>query len=117
MKPRFLVDAQLPPALADRLSSVGYYAEHVTRVGLGAASDNAIWAYAEQHQMTLITKDEDFVSAASRGDRGPRVVWVRLGNTTNRALWHALGQTLPQILEALEGRERVVEIVRGDGHA
>jgi predicted nuclease of predicted toxin-antitoxin system len=61
MKPRFLVDAQLPPALADRLSSIGYYAEHVARVGLGGAGDNAIWAYAKQSGMILITKDEDFV--------------------------------------------------------
>jgi hypothetical protein len=37
-------------------------------VGLGGAGDNAIWAYAKQSGMILITKDEDFVSAASRGE-------------------------------------------------
>jgi predicted nuclease of predicted toxin-antitoxin system len=115
MKPRFLVDAQLPPALADHLSSIGCYAQHVSRVGLGAATDNAIWVYAEQSGMVLITKDEDFVSA-SRSHIGPPVIWVRLGNTTNRVLWHAFEKILPQILQALEAGERVVEMIGDDTH-
>jgi predicted nuclease of predicted toxin-antitoxin system len=114
MKPRFLVDAQLPPALADRLSSMGYYAEHVARVGLGGAGDNAIWAYAKQSGMILITKDEDFVSTASRGEMVPQVIWIRLGNTTNRALWQVLSEIFSEILRGLEAGERVIEIISRD---
>jgi predicted nuclease of predicted toxin-antitoxin system len=88
MNPRFLVDAQLPPALADHLSSIG-----LNRVDLGAASDSVIWAYAKQSEMVLISKDEDFVSTASRSHLGPPVIWVRLGNTTNRVLWRAFKET------------------------
>jgi predicted nuclease of predicted toxin-antitoxin system len=44
VRPRFLVDAQLPPELARRLSRLGYQADHVNRIGLGAAGDVAIWA-------------------------------------------------------------------------
>lgn len=43
---RFLVDAQLPPALARWLSAQAYDAEHVTDVGLAGASDRAIWRHA-----------------------------------------------------------------------
>jgi predicted nuclease of predicted toxin-antitoxin system len=64
MKPRFLVDTQLPPALADHLAARGRHAEHVTRIALGAASDKEIWTYAKKSQMVLIRKDEDFASAA-----------------------------------------------------
>jgi predicted nuclease of predicted toxin-antitoxin system len=114
MKPRFLVDAQLPPALADQLSSYGYHAQHVARIGLRAASDKAIWAHAKQSGMVLITKDEDFVSGAWRSDIGPQVVWIRLGNTTNRVLWRALQERLPEILHALGAGERVIEIINQD---
>jgi predicted nuclease of predicted toxin-antitoxin system len=39
---RFLVDAQLPPALARALSERGYVAEHVADVGLLSATDAEI---------------------------------------------------------------------------
>ena len=43
---RFVVDAQLPPALARRLEALGHTAEHVADRGMAAASDNAIRDYA-----------------------------------------------------------------------
>ncbi|EQD33994.1 hypothetical protein B2A_12866, partial [mine drainage metagenome] len=43
---RFLVDAQLPPALARLLEDRGHQAEHVLDCGLERASDAAIWARA-----------------------------------------------------------------------
>jgi predicted nuclease of predicted toxin-antitoxin system len=43
---RFLVDAQLPPALARWLRDAGCEAEHVEDAGLRAAADGAIWAQA-----------------------------------------------------------------------
>ncbi|WP_292814948.1 DUF5615 family PIN-like protein, partial [Microbacterium sp.] len=38
---RFLVDAQLPPAMARMLVGLGHQAEHVTDVGPGDATDMA----------------------------------------------------------------------------
>ena len=43
---RFLVDAQLPPALARLLITLGHTAEHVADIGLRDADDSPIWAYA-----------------------------------------------------------------------
>jgi predicted nuclease of predicted toxin-antitoxin system len=39
---RFLIDAQLPPGLVCRLAARGYPSEHVNRVRLEVASDDAI---------------------------------------------------------------------------
>jgi len=46
---RFIVDAQLPPALARFLESHGPDAAHVADIGLRAADDSSIWLYALQH--------------------------------------------------------------------
>jgi len=43
---RFLIDAQLPPALARWLSSQGHHAEHVADLGLEAAEDSRVWRHA-----------------------------------------------------------------------
>jgi predicted nuclease of predicted toxin-antitoxin system len=58
---RFLVDAQLPPALARRIEAFGHVAEHVSDCGLASAADRDIRAYAVNVGAVIITKDEDFV--------------------------------------------------------
>jgi predicted nuclease of predicted toxin-antitoxin system len=72
---RFLIDAQLPPGLAQRLADRGYPSEHVNRINLGVASDDAIWRYAGRTGSILMTKDEDFVALSEREASGPQVVW------------------------------------------
>ena len=108
---RFLIDAQLPPGLAQRLTARGYPSEHVNRLDLAVASDDAIWQYAMRTGATLITKDEDFVALSERDASGPQVVWIRIGNISNHALWRALDPQLDEIVEALNAGERIVEIL------
>jgi predicted nuclease of predicted toxin-antitoxin system len=108
---RFLVDAQLPPDLARRLAARGFPAEHVNRVGLGVASDTAIWRHAARTKAALLTKDEDFVILARNEPNGPQVVWIRVGNISNHALWRAINPQLDEIIQALKAGERIVEVL------
>ena len=57
---KFVVDAQLPPALARLLRETGCDAFAVREIGLREATDAEIWRYAVQQQAVIITKDEDF---------------------------------------------------------
>jgi predicted nuclease of predicted toxin-antitoxin system len=109
--PRFVIDAQLPPGLAELLSERGWPAEHIDRIKLGGASDADIWKYVNARGAVLITKDSDFVQLARQDRTGPQVVWIRLGNVTNRALRARIGPILPDLVAALEAGERVVEII------
>jgi predicted nuclease of predicted toxin-antitoxin system len=108
---RFLIDAQLPPGLADWLGTRGHVAEHVNRIGLGAASDSIIWRHAIRTRATLLTKDEDFVALARENPSGPHVVWVRIGNISNNALWRTLDPRLDEIVQSLKAGERIIEVV------
>jgi len=107
---RFLIDAQLPPGLARELTARGYPAEHVNRVGLGIAGDDAIWRHASRSRETLVTKDEDFVALARRESSGPQVVWIRVGNISNDALWRVIDPLLDEIVDALNAGERIIEV-------
>lgn len=107
---RFLVDAQLPPALAQRLGEKGHFAAHVMDVGLDVATDRQIWAYASKRGAVLVTKDGDFADLARTEVQGAAVVWIRLGNTTNRALWRVLEPVLAEIIEGLGRGERLIEV-------
>ena len=108
---RFLVDAQLPPGLVTHLRECGHVAEHVHRVRLGGITDPAAWNYAKRHRAVLITKDEDFLSLSRSEPLGPQVVWIRVGNITNDALWQRIEPVLNEIIDSLEAGERIVEVV------
>lgn len=106
---RFLVDAQLPPALARWLTAQGHEAQHVADLGLEGASDRAIWREAGSTGATIVTKDADFVELARAGN-GPAVVWISMGNCRRQVLLDKFGRALPQVIAALQAGERIVEM-------
>jgi predicted nuclease of predicted toxin-antitoxin system len=107
----FLVDAQLPPSLADALRQAGCQAVHVIELGLLSATDQQIWDEAISRSAVLVTKDRDFsLRRAARND-GPVILWIRVGNTSNRNLIDVLLRALPAIIDAIERGEAVVEFI------
>lgn len=108
---RFLIDAQLPPALAGGLREAGHEASHVEDIGLREADDGAIWARALQSEAILVTKDEDFAARFAQAVNAPVIVWLRVGNTTNRALCAWLELRLPGIVRLSTQGHRLIEVI------
>ena len=107
---KFLVDEQLPPALAVWLAEAGHPAEHVSWRALSRASDDAIWREAFAIGAAIISKDEDFARRRMLETDGPSVVWVRLGNSRNTTLIHAFAVAMPQVAQAPANGEVLVEL-------
>jgi predicted nuclease of predicted toxin-antitoxin system len=107
---KFLVDNQLPSALARLLVSKGHDASHVVDLHLDSATDAEIWKYAEANSLVLITKDEDFSRRASQPNASVQVVWVRRGNCRTTALLSVFDSMLLQLEAALEAGDRLIEI-------
>jgi predicted nuclease of predicted toxin-antitoxin system len=114
---RFLVDAQLPPALARWLVARGHKADHVLDLGLLESGDPLIWERAQRLGAVIVSKDEDFVNLRTLRPEGPALVWVRVGNTTRRELLAWFDALLPDIERALLAGEKLIEVAprdRGD---
>ena len=107
---RFLVDAQLPPALAQFLRETGHEAEHVFDVGLAKAMDDAIWREGAKKQSVIVTKDEDFPIRLPL-DPKVAIVWIRIDNCSNRVLLEKLKPLLKGIVERLGQGEKLIEVV------
>ena len=107
---RFLVDAQLPPALARWLGEHSLSATAVRDLGLRQSDDCSIWNFATAGGWTVVTKDEDFVARCVSNPAAPAVVWLRLGNCTNRVLFAWLEPFLPKILRRLNNGEKLIEV-------
>jgi predicted nuclease of predicted toxin-antitoxin system len=108
---KFLVDAQLPPALAAWLREAGHEAEHVEDVGLREAEDGVIWSYALKAGAAVVTKDEDFAARGQQKSDGPVIIWLRVGNVTNRVLRVWMEPRLPGIVQLLGQGNRLVEVI------
>ncbi len=107
---RFIVDAQLPPALARLLASHGHHAEHVADIGLKDAEDSPIWDHALKHGAVIVTKDEDFPHRLSQSAVAQTVVWLRIGNTSRQALLQWFEPLLPQIVRHIQQGDRLIEV-------
>ena len=104
---KFLVDQMLPVWLADWITERGDEAEHVRRIGLADARDEAVRAEALARKAVIVTKDGDF---AQPPGPGVPVLWVRIGNTTHRALAQTWPRAWPTVRQALENGETLVEL-------
>jgi predicted nuclease of predicted toxin-antitoxin system len=106
---KFLVDANLPSALAQWLRESGHDATHVDDVLAAPATDAEIWSLATVEERVVITKDSDFAFRCEH-DPSVRVVWVRCGNlklSVFRAWFAAREQAA---LDLLVLNERLVEL-------
>ncbi len=105
---KFLVDAQLPPGLCIWLEARGHTAIHVNHVGLGGASDLKIADFVIANLAILISKDEDFLHL--RMPDKFKLIWIRCGNTTNKALAMWMDQRWDQAEHLLASGEPVIEL-------
>ena len=107
---KFLVDNQLPTALARWLRERGFDAEHVLERGEGQTDDRQLWQEAIAENRIVISKDEDFFILATRpGDKG-NLLWLRIGNCRTQALLTVLDQSWPAIEQAFQSGQQIVEL-------
>jgi predicted nuclease of predicted toxin-antitoxin system len=107
---RFLVDAQLPPALARWIAAQGHAAEHVAIALTPTEPDAGIVQYALQNGAVIITKDYDFLTLAPP----PPMIIVATGNITNQALLALFGDRFDAAVGDLAKGQAVVEIETRD---
>ena len=105
---KFLIDAQLPPGLCTGLARLGHDAQHGAEVLPGAVPDRIVADRAIAQGRILLTKDDDF--ALRFRQEGLRIVWLRIGNASNRVLIAWLESRWPEVEQALSAGERMVEV-------
>jgi predicted nuclease of predicted toxin-antitoxin system len=93
---RFLVDAQLPPALGRWLVAKGFEAGHVGGRGLGSASDAAIWDYATQDDFVVLTKDDDFATNRASLTTDPQSFGFGCPIRERAPFWHGSKSLFPR---------------------
>jgi predicted nuclease of predicted toxin-antitoxin system len=107
---KFIIDAQLPPYLADLLRQRGLEVEAVREIGLRHAKDRVIWEYALSNDGAIMTKDSDFAERCIRAQNAPVVIWLRIGNVSNVELYDWLLPWVPAIVARINAGDRLIEV-------
>ena len=94
---RLLFDQNLSCRLVSMLSDCYPGSEHVRDAGLANAGDDAVWAYAAEHGLTIVSKDSDFYQRSLVHGPPPKVVWVQVGNCTTSEIERILRRHLHDI--------------------
>lgn len=109
MSLKFIVDENLPQHLTYWIREQGHNATHVDFEGLKRSPDHDIWQWAAANNAVVISKDQDFLNRV-QALSGPRLIWVRSGNTRKNPLMQLFKAFWPSIIDALENGELLVEL-------
>jgi len=77
---KLLWDHNLSPRLVRRLADVFPGSLHVAAVGLAAADDAQVWAFAAAHGCAIVSKDSDFLQRSILFGPPPKAIRIRCGN-------------------------------------
>jgi predicted nuclease of predicted toxin-antitoxin system len=80
------------------------------RFGTPESDDGSIWNFAVTGAWKVVAKDEAFVARCIGDSAAPAVIWLRIGNCTNRVLFGGLEPMLPEIRRRLSEGEKVIKI-------
>jgi predicted nuclease of predicted toxin-antitoxin system len=107
---KFLIDEQLPPALARWIATKGLSAQHVIDIDLGQTSDIDIVSFAQLHDLTLVSKDSDFLWLHAKDPGSFRLVHLAFGNQSNAELLASMEIAWSEIMSALVAGDRRVVV-------
>ena len=72
-----------------------------------SAKDKEIWAYAKENQMVIITKDSDFSSRIILGHPPPKVIHLKIGNTSMGEFHQIIHDCWTEVLSLIESHKLI----------
>lgn len=106
---KLLFDENLSSRLIRLLADLFPDSESVLTIGLGGASDEAVWRYAIDQKMVVVSKDLDFAERAF-ASQSVQVIWIRLGNCSTEAVHLVLRNSWHRIAGFAESSDALLEL-------
>ncbi len=100
---KLLLDSNISFRLAKYLEP--YFSEiiHVDHcVLIAPATDLAIWEYAYQNNLIIVTKDDDYLDILNLKGFPPKIVLLKIGNQKNKYILQSLTDNINDIVDLFE---------------
>ena len=79
---KLLFDQNLSPRLVQQRADLFPESDHVQSLGLDRSPDTPLWNFARDNDFLIVTKDVDFSDRSAIAGYPPKIIWIRLGNST-----------------------------------
>jgi predicted nuclease of predicted toxin-antitoxin system len=96
---KFLLDEHLSPTLVSYMASLGCYGVAVPHAGLSGASDRAVWRYAYENDLTVITTNAKDFLALLDVEVHPGLIVLRESGLSRQEQWERIEPVLRYLLE------------------
>ena len=110
---KLLFDQNISPKIAKQIESDFSGSYQVRHVGLEDASDSQIFDFAKENGYAIVTFDADFVDLNIIRGIPPKIIWLKTGNLTTKAISTLLQKNKSSLIEFLESSALgILEIVQ-----
>ncbi|MGQ0591442.1 MAG: DUF5615 family PIN-like protein [Gammaproteobacteria bacterium] len=94
---KLLFDENLSQRLVKRLEASFPGSVHVELIGLRANPDQSVWDYAGLHDLTIVSKDNDFRQMSFLKGPPPKVIWLSVGNAGTDTIARLLEKSVTEV--------------------
>lgn len=91
---KLLFDQNISPKIVKQVESEFPDSTQVRFIGLEDSADSVIFEYAKRNEYAIVTFDSDFADLHLLRGHPPKIIWLRTGNLTTRAVY--------QIVESMQ---------------
>lgn len=79
---------------------------HSNSLGV-SPTDTAIWNFAKEHDLAIVSKDTDFSDRIIVSSPPPRVIHLKFGNMRKRRFQALLGRVWPRVEELIRSHKLI----------
>ncbi|HCM59290.1 MAG TPA: hypothetical protein DIS74_02745 [Bacteroidales bacterium] len=87
---KLLYDQNISFRIAKKVQDIFPGSGQVSELGLENSKDPEIWKFAKENGYAIVTFDSDFYDLGLIRGSSPKVIWLRLGNTSTHNLENVL---------------------------
>jgi predicted nuclease of predicted toxin-antitoxin system len=81
---KLLLDQNISFRITDKIQDIFPGSKQVRDLDLENSKDSFLWEYAKKHDFCIVTFDGDFYDLGLIKGSSPKVVWLRIGNTSTK---------------------------------
>ena len=81
---KLLLDQNISFRITSKIQDLFPGSKQVRDLGLENSKDSFLWNYAQENNYCIVTFDGDFYDLGLIKGSSPKVIWLRLGNTSTQ---------------------------------
>jgi predicted nuclease of predicted toxin-antitoxin system len=112
---KFWLDAHLSPAIAKLLNEkYSAQATSIRSLKLSQCEDEEIFMKAREEDVIFITKDDDFIHLLERFGSPPRILWLKVGNTSYQQMKKVFANSFDSLVSLFEAGNDFIEVTSSE---